>query len=169
MNQWKTNIIAGILELIEQVVNDVSTMVGMNESQSIQASSLLDVTHSLWVIQEYQALEGEEKRAKTFTKPNKQSTLSNFSSPVGLDTEDLSSERETGERGQTDVELHCGSGPAGEPEQKMKQSLKSRAFLPMAHSFRGLGWVYAMHKSDKAAGPGGCAVLPNKPDLGIGG
>lgn len=30
---------------------------------------------------------------ETFTKPNKQTTVSNFSSPVGLDTEDLSTER----------------------------------------------------------------------------
>lgn len=37
----KSHIIAGVLKLTEQVVNDVAAMVGMNESQSIQASSLL--------------------------------------------------------------------------------------------------------------------------------
>lgn len=37
----KTHIITGVLELTKQVVNDVSTMVGMNESKSVQASSLL--------------------------------------------------------------------------------------------------------------------------------
>ncbi|KAI4828197.1 hypothetical protein KUCAC02_022307, partial [Chaenocephalus aceratus] len=35
---------------------------------------------------------------------------------------------------------------AREPGQKMKQSVESRAFLPMARSLGGqLGWVYAIH------------------------
>ncbi|KAK1897260.1 EP1-like glycoprotein 3 [Dissostichus eleginoides] len=38
-------------------------------------------------------------RAETFTKPNKQSTVSNFSSPVVQDTEDLSTERDERWRG----------------------------------------------------------------------
>lgn len=36
-----THVIAGVLELAEQVINDVTTMIGMDESQSIEASSLL--------------------------------------------------------------------------------------------------------------------------------
>lgn len=43
MNQHlkQTHIIAGILQLTEQVVNDVPAMIGVDESQSIKTSSLL--------------------------------------------------------------------------------------------------------------------------------
>ncbi|CAB1446224.1 unnamed protein product [Pleuronectes platessa] len=42
---------------------------------------------------------------------------------------------------------------AAEPGRKMKQSLESRAFLPMARSLGGqLDWVYAIHKYMSACG-----------------
>lgn len=36
-----THVIAGILELAEQVIDDVTTMIGVDESQSVQAAPLL--------------------------------------------------------------------------------------------------------------------------------
>lgn len=35
--------------------------------------------------------------------------------------------------------------PAGEPGKKMKQSLESRAFLPMARSFGGVKKIIVVH------------------------
>ncbi|KAI9517323.1 hypothetical protein NQZ68_004540 [Dissostichus eleginoides] len=49
--------------------------------------------------------------AETFTKPNKQSTVSNFSSPVVQDTEDLSTERDERWRG-GGTDGHWGKEPA---------------------------------------------------------
>lgn len=40
---------------------------------------------------------------------------------------------------------------AGEPGQKMKQSLESRAFLPMAHSFGGVKRLLSYTSSKKNA------------------
>lgn len=41
MKEEKTYIITGIFELTEQIVNDIPAMVCMNETKSIQSTSLL--------------------------------------------------------------------------------------------------------------------------------
>lgn len=41
VNHVPTHIVAGVFQLTEKVVNDVTAMVGVDESQGIQAPSLL--------------------------------------------------------------------------------------------------------------------------------